>query len=214
MLTQDQSIFPGGDKTAQSARLGQDSLLPGFNSGDFRFLSLKEISEIFGRDVNEVARLVREGLPVAGYCGKARRFDLVRAAAWFIRYLQGQLDRTMNSPTLKAARQSLLEVQVQREQLALEKERGRLIDVGVLEGELCRMTTTLREQLLLLPARVGPDLGLADQKVAQLRSEVEGILNQLSGKADVEQSLVGLMHAVGGNRPSEETQKMQTAGVS
>lgn len=201
------------DKSAQSTPSGPVSLLPGFQSGDFRFFSLKQIAEIFGRDGNEIARLVTQGLPVEGYVGKARRFNLVEAAGWFCRYLQAQLDRTMNSPTLKAARQSLLEVQVQREQLALEKERGRLIDVEMLEAELSKMASVLREQLLLLPARVGPDLGLAEAKVAQLRQEVEKILDQLGGNADPAQSLVELMHATDTNAPREEETKMQAAGV-
>ncbi len=83
-MTQNQAILTTADKTPESTALGRVSLLPGFKSGDFRFLTLKEISEIFGRDGNEVARLVREGLPVAGYCGKARRFDLVQAAVTLI----------------------------------------------------------------------------------------------------------------------------------
>ncbi len=201
------------DNTAQNMTPGQNSLLPGFASNDFRFLSLKQIAEIFGRDGAEVARLVGQGLPVAGYVGKARRFDLAQAAAWFCRYLQAQLDRTMNSPTLKSARQSLLEVQTERERLALEKERGQLIPVETLEVELFKMASVLREQLLLLPARVGPDLGLADLKIAQLRGEVENILGQLAGNADAQQSLVGLMHPADSNGPSEVRKNMQVVGV-
>lgn len=201
------------DKTAESTPSGPVRLLPGFQSGDFRFFSLKQIAEIFGRDGNEIARLVTQGLPVEGCVGKSRRFNLVEAAAWFCRYLQAQLDRTMNSPTLKAARQSLLEVQVQREQLALEKERGQLIPVETFEGELSKMASVLREQLLLLPARVGPDLGLAELKVAQLRQEIEKLLDQLGGNADPEQSLVELMHVGASNGPTEGEKKMQAAGV-
>lgn len=177
-------------------------LLPVF-AGEFRFLKLKELAEIFSLTPRELSRLVGEGLPTAGNVGRETRFDLVQAAGWYVRHLRTQLESVRNSPTLKEARQRKVELEIERDALRLARERGELAPVALLERQCSRMTSVLREQMLALPRRVAAELDLSPASVTRLRSEIETLLTQLSGGASPAPSLLDLMHG-GNGEPSEK----------
>jgi hypothetical protein len=112
--------------------------------------------------------------------------------AWYIRYLQKVIEKRDGGDgsgaddTLRTQRQRLISIQADREQIALDKDRGSLIPIEVFEKEMTNHITSARHKLLMLPANIAHQLEGESRAVIKTRLEdsIKNVLSTMSEDND------------------------------
>jgi phage terminase Nu1 subunit (DNA packaging protein) len=107
-----------------------------------------------------VQQLVKEGLP-----REARgRYDAVRCMLWYVRYLQGALEKR-SMPTLddgfsneRAERVRLLRAHADLREMELASQRASVISVADYERTLAVVIQTIKAAVMAIAPRVAPEI--------------------------------------------------------
>lgn len=147
-------------------------------------VSVDKVAKALNTGVRSVQRLVLEGMPRA----ERGKYDLAQCMLWYIRYLQkivesrGLSTEDAVGASLRQERQRLIKAQADREELELSARRAELMPVALYGERIAAFTMTVRQRLLMLPARVAPQLEGENRVVikAKLEQAVRGTLAALS----------------------------------
>jgi phage terminase Nu1 subunit (DNA packaging protein) len=147
-------------------------------------VTVEKLAQAMNITPRRVQQLVEEGMPREAHGA----YDLGQCMAFYIRYLQNALERrdpqqldSINA-ALRTERQRLTRMQADQLELELEETRGRLIPAELFEQRLALMVTSARTRILLLPARIAPELeGLSrDEIKRKLTSAIHQLLTVLA----------------------------------
>ena len=128
-----------------------------FAAGPPRLVTKAEFAEELGVAKSRVSQLVDMGLPVAPN-GKVRRSD---ALAWYAETVDPVRRKGLNGRKGKSSREKLDAVKLDRETLALAKERGEIVDRASAEAAVFERARAERDAWLAWCHRTAPALATA-----------------------------------------------------
>ena len=114
-----------------------------------------QVAKYFGLTLARVTQLVKEGMPRKG----KGQYDLGECAAWYIRFLQAKLKGRPGGEEgakLNETKDRLLSIQVERESIALEKEKGSMILVSDAQKVWTDALSAVRARVNTIPAQATP----------------------------------------------------------
>ena len=147
------------------------------------------LAEFFGLTKQRVHQLVAEGLP-RELRGK---YDLDKAARWYIRYLQAAIEKRaipMDGDELvseQKERVRKLRLDADLKEIELARERGQLVAVEDVEKELSDLVLTTKARIMAVAPRLAPELlGETSRVMAQAKVEkaLKDALAQLASKGE------------------------------
>lgn len=165
-------------------------------------VSVEKLAQAMNVTPRRVQQLVDEGLPRE----ERGRYDLGKSMAWYIRYLQGIIERRdiPQADGVQAAfwqeKRRLTEAQADLAQLAVAQRRGELLPVAFFERLMVQMITQGRQQLLQLPDRVAPEL--EGESRATIKTKlVEAIHRALAALAESRIDILAIQAATAAIEP-------------
>lgn len=156
-----------------------------------RILNAEGLAEFLKLTKQRVHQLVQEGLP-RELRGK---YDLDRAARWYIRYLQAAIEKKaiplegqeLVSEQRERVRKMKLDADLKEIQLA--RERSQLVAIDDVEKEMADLVLTTKARIMAVAPRLAPELlGETSRVMVQARIEkaLKESLSQLASKGGVE----------------------------
>lgn len=139
-------------------------------------MNKKEIASHLKISTNTLDNWMQKGLPVIkkGRHGTSYDFDLTDVEKWVSEHIQKPSD------ALIAERIRFVRINADRRELALEKERGLLLDKGRAQMEWQRVLSIIRNRLIGLPTKLAPMVcGTPGENFIILRKEIYHILDEL-----------------------------------
>lgn len=121
-------------------------------------VSVDRISQALNVSIRRVNQLTSDGLPRES----RGQYDLGKCMLWYIRYLQNalsskaSLDDDGELVSTKHQRSALLALQVERERLALAKERGEVLAIADYEQRLSHLIIETKARIMSVGPRVAP----------------------------------------------------------
>lgn len=119
-----------------------------------------------------------EGMPFepARKKGGSNKYDTTEVVGWLI-------DRASKSSSVQEARERLLRIQGDRQELQLGKERGQSLPASLVRGAVEKMVLACRSRLLAIPAKTAPRVvgcsNIAEVE-AVLKKDVHEALDELA----------------------------------
>jgi phage terminase Nu1 subunit (DNA packaging protein) len=119
-----------------------------------------KVASALNLDERRVQQLVKEGMPRVS----RGRYDPVKYMLWYVRYLQGVLERS-SVPTLddgfsgeRAERVRLLRAQADLREMELASQRSSVIPVADYERTLAAFVLTVKARIMAIAPRVAPEV--------------------------------------------------------
>lgn len=117
-----------------------------------------------------ISQLVKQGLPLTD-CGKVRR---VEALAWYRENIAPNRRKAFSNGSSATAKNQLDALKIERERLALAKDRGHLIDRAIAGKTVFERARMERDAWLAFATRIAPKLALElDADPAQLYTALD-----------------------------------------
>ena len=137
-------------------------------------VNVTKLSKALNVTPRRVQQLVAEGLPKA----KRGRYELGQCMLWYIRYLQKALEqRAVTQPdgshiTTHKERLRIMRADAEMKEINLAVRRGELVAIADVEKEMTDLVVTTKARILLVPARVAPELlGETSRVIVQAKIE-------------------------------------------
>lgn len=147
-------------------------------------VTVEQLAREFNRDVRTVQLLVKGGMPRRGH----GQYELEVCKTWYIAYLQSKVGSRSNegensgdyNVDLETAR--LKRAQADLAEIELTEKRGQVVPIAVLENSLTQVIANARQNLLMLPGRIAPELEGEARAVikARLSQSIHTALTELS----------------------------------
>lgn len=176
-------------KSGSGARGGNAGACNGDHAARARICNAIALAEFFGLTKQRVHQLVAEGMP-RELRGK---YDLDKAARWYIRYLQAAIEKRaipMDGDELvseQKERVRKLRLNADLKEIELARERGQLVAVEDVEKELSDLVLTTKARIMAVAPRLAPELlGETSRVMAQAKIEkaLKESLAQLASKGE------------------------------
>jgi phage terminase Nu1 subunit (DNA packaging protein) len=145
-----------------------------------REVSQSEFAELVGLTTRQIRNLEREGLPHRA--DQNRKTYPVPAAVlwWHERGVKKALEQIQIQP-IDEARTRKLQLEAERAEIELAKERGRMIDVDDVDRLYQKALSTIRARLLALPGQIAAQLPLeAIESLEIIEPLVHAMMAELS----------------------------------
>ena len=142
------------------------------------FIGVQELSKLFGISTERIRQLVKEGMPQEG----RGRYDFVRCALWYIRFLQEAVKRRTQpgdvggADALRKERAASLSADTELRLLALAERRRELVPVEVAARMFDEAVTTFRAKMLAGIHKTGIRV-LGARTQAQANAMVEEVIH-------------------------------------
>lgn len=147
-------------------------------------VSVEQLAREFNRDVRTVQLLAKSGMPKHGH----GQYNLEVCKTWYIAYLQSKVGSRSNegenagdyNVDLETAR--LKRAQADLAEIELTEKRGQVVPIAVLEYSLTQVIANARQNLLMLPGRIAPELEGETRAVikARVAQSIRDALTELS----------------------------------
>ena len=124
-------------------------------------------------------QLVAEGLP-RELRGK---YDLDKAAQWYIRYLQAAVEKRAipleDGEIRREAHERVRKMRIDADLKEIERarERGQLVAIADVEREMSELVLTTQAHVLAVPARLAPEL-LGETSRVMVQAKIEKALKE------------------------------------
>lgn len=151
-------------------------------------VDVNAVAKALNITARRVQQLKSEGMPSAG----RGRYELGPCMAWYIRYLQGKLDKlgpntNPETPDLLAEKTRL--AREQGDKLALENsiKRGQLLYADDVSRVWADHISSAKSKILVIPSKLGPQLVNIDNAnviAGKLRDELDAALAELAASDD------------------------------
>jgi len=124
-----------------------------------KVFTVEQVAKLLNVTPARIQQFVELGMPKAG----RGRYNPAECMTWLLRHQQKQLQKrglaTKDEPqSLLEARKKHIEVQTEREALALAKERGLVIPISFYEQRVQDKFMAVKQRLLALPSTIAPQL--------------------------------------------------------
>lgn len=134
-------------------------------------------------DETTVRNWVRDGMPVAKKAerrGSSTFYNLDDVGAWLLEREQNKrVPWTAPGKTTISARERLLEIKAEREQMRLDRERGALVPVAEVQAQLQREYAALSDRLLKIP------LAISDPALRRkIETAIRNCLNEFANQTN------------------------------
>jgi phage terminase Nu1 subunit (DNA packaging protein) len=118
-------------------------------------VSGSKLAKIIGFSRQTIIKWTREGMPVkkAGGKGKETVYDTAEVISWLV----GR-GASAKDPGLVPIRRRLLEIEANRREIHLARERGESVDIGDVLKTWTSRIQGCRGRLLGLPSRIAPEI--------------------------------------------------------
>lgn len=147
-------------------------------------VSVEQLAQEFNRDVRTVQLLHKSGMPKHGH----GQYNLEVCKTWYIAHLQSKIGSRSNegenagdyNVDLETAR--LKRAQADLAEIELTEKRGQVVPIAVLEYSLTQVIANARQNLLMLPGRIAPELEGEARAVikARISKSIHEALTELS----------------------------------
>jgi phage terminase Nu1 subunit (DNA packaging protein) len=123
-------------------------------------VDVTKVASALNLKVRRVQQLVGLGMPREG----RGQYDAVRCMLWYVRYLQGVLEkRSASMPDgghagVREERVRLLRADADLKEMQLAKERARLMAVSDVESMLADLVLKTETRIMAVPSRLAPEL--------------------------------------------------------
>lgn len=151
-------------------------------------VNVEAVAKALNLTPRRVQQLKAEGLPTVG----RGQYELGPCMAWYIRYLQGKLDKlgpntNAETPDLVAEKTRL--AKEQGDKIALENaiKRGQLVYADEVERVWADHISSAKSKILVIPSKLGPQLVNIDNAnviAGKLRDELDEALAELAASDD------------------------------
>jgi phage terminase Nu1 subunit (DNA packaging protein) len=149
-------------------------------------VGIQRLSQVLNISPRRINQLAKEGLPREG----RGKYDLGKSMMWYIRYLQGCLEKKQGAlgdgeyAGLKDERIRGLRADAELKEMQLAEKRGYLISLADAKHVLMDLVHMTKARMLAIPARVAAELtGETSRVMVQAKLE-KTIKDSLSHLAD------------------------------
>lgn len=147
-----------------------------------KLISMSEYARYSGLTVSTISRQIRDGTIPTHQVGRQKLIDPAEADEARRTKLDHSLNKGQVVP-ISDARARRLAAQAELAELELAREKGRLLDVEVVEKAVSDAVGITKSRLCAIPERMGPVLAAETDMhkvIALLKDEIEGALLSLS----------------------------------
>lgn len=146
-----------------------------------------ELAAALGVSPNQINEYAAKGMPVAirGKQGVPNQYNLEEAVSW----VSENIGRSVETESLSEARLRKLQAEASLVELALQKERGEVIEIAEVTKEIASVLSNVRAKLLSIPTKAS-GLLVGSKSQIEIRTilddQIREVLEELSSSSFTE----------------------------